>query len=254
MTPVGPRCPDHATQGAPRVRAPIQQRARRRVGYVQSNVPIVTYSLIGLNVLIYLVTLAQGSCINNPGVDIFFDWALFGPAVADGGWWRLLTSAFLHGSLIHISLNMIVLYMVGSSVERYLGPFRYLALYIVSGLAGAAGALLVNPLQVTVGASGAIYGIFGALFVVEYLETGTLAGQALTLIVINLALTFTIPNISWGGHVGGLIGGILATLAISRFGRGHAAYGRPGVVGFGALLIVGAISIAVAYWKVRGYA
>jgi membrane associated rhomboid family serine protease len=254
MTPVGPRCPDHATTGRPTQRAPIQARARRRVGFLRTNQPIVTVALIGVNVLVYLITVAQGASINSPGGSLFEKWALFGPAVANGDWWRLLTAAFLHGSILHIGLNMFVLYLVGGAVESFMGPGRYLALYLVSGLAGSAGALVVNPTEVTVGASGAIYGIFGALLIIEYSQTGSLAGQAMTLIAINLALSFTIPGISWGGHVGGLIGGILATLAISRFGRGHIAYGRPGVVGIVGLLAVGVASVAVAYFKVRGYA
>ena len=211
--------------------------------------------MIALNVVIYLVTVAQGAGINSPGGSLFFDWVLFGPAIADGGWWRLLTSAFLHGSLIHIAMNMFVLYVVGSAVERYLGSLRYLGVYLVSGLAGSAGALLVNPTQVTVGASGAIWGVFGALFIIEYRETGSLAGQAMSLIVINLVLTFTIPNISWGGHVGGLVGGTLATLALLQFGGARATYGRrPDFVGVSALVLVALASVAVAYWKVRGYA
>jgi len=255
MTPVGPRCPDHATQGRERLRAPVQERARRRVGRFQHNEPVVTWTMIALNVVIYLVTVAQGAGINSPGGGLFFDWVLFGPAVADGGWWRLLTSAFLHGSIIHIAMNMFVLYIVGSAVETYLGSLRYLGVYLVSGLAGAAGALLVNPTQVTVGASGAIYGVFGALFIIEYRETGTLAGQAMSLIAINLVLSFAIPNISWGGHVGGLIGGIVATLVLLRFGRGRTTYGRrPDFVGISGLVLVAIVSVAVAYWKVRGYA
>jgi membrane associated rhomboid family serine protease len=254
MTPVGPRCPDHATTGRPTRRAPIQARARRRAGFLRTNQPIVTMALIGVNVLVYLITVAQGAGINSPGGSLFEKWALFGPAVANGDWWRLLTAAFLHGSILHIGLNMFVLYLVGGAVESFMGPVRYLALYLVSGLAGSAGALVVDPTQVTVGASGAIYGIFGALLIIEYTQTGSLAGQAMTLIAINLALSFTIPGISWGGHVGGLIGGILATLAISRFGRGHIAYGRPGIVGIVGLIAVGVASVAVSYWKVRGYA
>jgi membrane associated rhomboid family serine protease len=254
MTPVGPRCPDHATTGRPARRAPVQERARRRAGSLQTSQPIVTMALIGLNVLVYLITVAQGAGINSPGGRLFEKWALFGPAVANGDWWRLLTAAFLHGSVLHIGMNMFVLYLVGGAVESYMGSVRYLALYAVSGLAGSAGALVVDPTQVTVGASGAIYGIFGALLIIEYSQTGSLAGQAMTLIAINLALSFTIPGISWGGHVGGLIGGIFATLAISRFGRGHIAYGRPGLVGIVGLIAVGVASVAVAYWKVRGYA
>jgi len=226
----------------------------RRASFLQTSQPVVTMALIGINVLVYLVTVAQGSGISSPGGSLFNNWALFGPAVANGDWWRLLTAAFLHGSILHIGFNMFVLYVVGGAVESFMGPMRYLALYLVSGLAGSAGALVVDPTQVTVGASGAIYGIFGALLIIEYTQTGSLAGQAMTLIAINLALSFTIPGISWGGHVGGLIGGILATLAISRFGRGHIAYGRPGIVGIAGLIVVGVASVAVAYWKVRGYA
>lgn len=254
MTPVGPRCPDHATQGRTKVRAPVQERAARRVGSFQRTQPIVTWTIIGANVLIYLITVGQGAGINDPGGKLFNSWLLYGPDVHDGGWWRLVTAEFLHGNLLHIALNMFVLYLIGSAVESYLGPSRYLALYAVSGLAGSAGALVVTPNSPTVGASGAIYGIFGAWFIIEYLETGTLAGQALTVIAINLALTFTIPNVSWGGHVGGLIGGVLATLAMSRFGRGSITYGRPGLLGVAALIAVGAASVAIAYWKVRGYA
>jgi membrane associated rhomboid family serine protease len=254
MTPVGPRCPDHATTGRPTRRAPVQQRAMRRASFLQTNQPVVTMALIGVNVLVYLITVAQGGGINAPGGSLFEKWALFGPAVANGDWWRLLTAAFLHGSILHIGFNMFVLYVVGGAVESFMRPARYLALYVVSGLAGSAGALVVDPTQVTVGASGAIYGIFGALLIIEYSQTGSLAGQAMTLIAINLALSFTIPGISWGGHIGGLIGGILATLALSRFGRGHIAYGRPGLVGIAGLIAVGVASVAVSYWKVRGYA
>jgi membrane associated rhomboid family serine protease len=217
-------------------------------------VPVVTYGMIGLNVIIYLITVAQGAGINQPGGSLFAKWWLDAPEVAHGGWWRLITAAFLHGSILHLGFNMFVLYVVGTTVELYLGPLRYLALYFVSGLAGSAGALIATPNGVTVGASGAIFGIFGALLIIEYQQTGSLAGQAMTLIAINLVISFSVPNISYGGHIGGLIGGILATLALSRFGRGHAAYGRPGLVGIAGLVIVAAASVAVAYWRVRGYA
>jgi membrane associated rhomboid family serine protease len=107
---------------------------------------------------------------------------------------------------------------------------------------------------VTVGASGAIFGILGALLILEWQATGKLGGQAMTLIVINLAFSFTFAGISWGGHVGGLIGGILATLAFARWGKGHAAYGRLGITGSLGLVAVAIASVVVAYWKVRGLA
>src|SRR4051794_28898355 len=217
MTPVGPRCPDHARA---RVAGTPQQRVRMRLPR-PSGQPYVTYGLIGANVLVYLVTVAQGAGINSPGGSLFANWLLYGPAVANGDWWRLLTAAFLHGGILHIALNMLALYWLGSPVETILGPYRYVAVYVVSGLAGSAGALLVSPVEPTVGASGAIFGIMGALLIIEYQQTGQLAGQALTLIAINLLFTFSVPGVSWGGHIGGLVGGILATLALSRFGRGH---------------------------------
>jgi membrane associated rhomboid family serine protease len=149
---------------------------------------------------------------------------------------------------------MLAIGWLGVPVERFVGHLRFLGIYIVSGLAGAAGALIATPTGITVGASGAVFGILGALLVIEYQQTGKLAGQAFTLIVINLAFSFTVSGISVGGHIGGLIGGIASMLALSRFGRAHVAYGRPGLLGIAALVAVGALSIAVSYWKVRGYA
>jgi membrane associated rhomboid family serine protease len=255
MTPVGPRCPDHATQGRPSVRAPVRQRASRRVAYIRSDQPFVSYGLIGVNVVVYLISISQaGGMINSPSPVFLTKWGLIGPAVANGDWWRLITAAFLHANIIHIGFNMLAIGWLGAPVERFIGHARYLALYIVSGLAGSAGALIATPLGLTVGASGAVFGILGALLIIEYQQTGSIAGQAFTLIVINLAFSFTVNGISVGGHIGGLIGGIAAMLALSRFGRAHVAYGRPGLLGVGALVAVGVLSILVSYWKVRGYA
>ena len=126
-------------------------------------------------------------------------------------------------------------------------------LYLVSGLAGSAGALIANPNAVTVGASGAIFGILGAAVVLERQQTNVLGGSALTLIVVNLAFTFAVPGISIGGHLGGLAGGVLAMLALSRFGQHRVVYARNDLVGFASLIAVGVLSVVVAYWKVRGY-
>src|SRR3954469_6349272 len=139
MQPVGPRRPDHATQGKPRLRRPVRQRTMRRVTASSTEQPFVTWALIAVNVAVYLVTVAQGNGINRPGGSLFAKWVLYGPAVANGDWWRLITAAFLHASLLHIGLNMVALVWLGGPVERYLGHFQYLALYVVSGLAGSAG-------------------------------------------------------------------------------------------------------------------
>jgi membrane associated rhomboid family serine protease len=251
MAPVGIRCPDHAGKTRARIAPRPIVRAQRQLG---GTFAPVTKALIGINVLVYLITAVQGAGLNSPGGSLFDKAALYGPLVAHGDWWRLFTAAFLHANIIHIAFNMFALWVIGGPVETYLGRSRFLGLYLVSGLAGSAGALIQAPTAVTVGASGAIFGILGALLIIEWQATGRLAGQAMTLIVINLAFSFTFSGISWGGHVGGLIGGILATLAFARWGRGHAAYGRLGLGAALALVLIAAGSVALAYWKVRGLA
>ena len=149
---------------------------------------------------------------------------------------------------------MLALWWIGRPLEDYLGPIRYLLLYLVSGLAGSAGALIVNPTAVTVGASGAIFGILGAAIVLERQGTYVLGGSALTLLIVNIAFTFAVPGISIGGHLGGLAGGALCILALSRFGKGSAAYSRIDTASIVSLVAIGLISVAVAYWKVKGYA
>jgi membrane associated rhomboid family serine protease len=162
---------------------------------------------------------------------------------------------FLHASIVHIAFNMFALWVIGRPVEQYLGPVRYVGLYLVSGLAGSAGALLQAPLSPTVGASGAIFGILGAMVILEWQVTGQLAGQAMSLVAINLVISFLIPGISWGGHVGGLIGGILIMLAYAHWSdRGRAQYGQIGIPGLIGLFTVAAASVAIAYFRVRGYA
>jgi membrane associated rhomboid family serine protease len=170
------------------------------------------------------------------------------------GWYRLVTAMFLHEDLLHIGFNMFALYLIGTPVEQYLGRARYLGLYFVSGLAGSAGALLQTPTTPVLGASGAIFGILGAMLILEWQVTGRLAGNAMTWIVINLVISFAIPNISWGGHVGGLIGGILVTLAYAHWRGGRAQYGQLGIGGVLGLIAVAAGSVVLAYFRVRGYA
>jgi membrane associated rhomboid family serine protease len=247
--PVGIRCPEHAgkVQGAARMTKGVRRAAYEGTG------ALVTKALIVVNVLVYLVTLAQGSSINQVSGSLFARWALYAPALANGDWYRLLTSTFLHAGLIHLGFNMFILWYVGSPVEQAIGRGRFLALYIVSGLAGSAGALVVSPDAVTVGASGAIFGVLGAALVLERQGNYVLGGQALGLIVINLVITFVLPStISVGGHVGGLIGGAVSMLALSRLGRTHAIYGRPGLLGILGVVAVGVASVLVAYFRVQG--
>ena len=253
--PVGLRCPEHAGGRRPAAKAlggrVVVRAPQTRFGGTQA---LVTKTLIALNVGIYLIGAAQGGGLNNPGGRLYYKFLLFGPSVAAGDWWRLITSAFLHASVLHIAFNMLALWWFGGPVEEYLGRARFIGLYFAAGLAGSAGALLQSPTTPVLGASGAIFGILGAMLILEWQATGRLGGNAMTLIVINLVISFAIPNISWGGHVGGLIGGIFATLAYARWGRGHAAYGRLGYGGVIGLIAVAGVSIAIAYWQVRGYA
>jgi len=257
FAPVGIRCPDHAgvRRGSTNRIRPRPVRRAPGVALATANAP-VTKALIAINVAIYLVTVVQGQGLSSPGGSLYLHWLLYGPWVANGGWYRLLTSMFLHGFLLHIVFNMVALWFIGAPVEQYLGRARYIGLYFVSGLAGAAGALLQAPTVPTVGASGAIFGILGAMLIIEWQVTGRLAGNAMTWIVINLVIDF-IPgtHISWGGHIGGLIGGIVVTLAYAHWSdRGRAQYGQLGLGGVLGLVVVAAGSIALAYWKVRGYA
>jgi membrane associated rhomboid family serine protease len=248
MAPVGIRCPEHSgkPQGVQRVTKGVRRAAFEGTG------ARVTKALIGVNVAVYVAELATGGGVNGTGSTIYLHGVLFGPLLEQGEWWRLVTAAFLHYGPVHLILNMVALYWFGSLLEERIGSGRYLLLYLVSGLGGSAGALLWSNgfLTPTVGASGAIFGILGAGFVLERQRDYVFGGSALGVIVINFVFTFSISGISKGGHIGGLVGGILCALGLTRFGRGHAAYGRPGVLGVATIVVVGVASIAVAYWRV----
>jgi membrane associated rhomboid family serine protease len=251
MAPVGIRCPDHSgkAQGVQRVTTGVRRAAFEGTGAK------VTKALIGINVAVYVAELATGGGVNGTGSTIYLKGVLFGPLLEQGEWWRLVTAAFLHYGPIHLLLNMVALYWFGSLLEERIGSGRYLLLYLVSGISGSAGALLWSNgfLTPTVGASGAIFGILGAGLVLERQRDYVFGGSALGVIVINFVFTFSISGISKGGHIGGLVGGVICALGLTRFGRGHAAYGRPGLLGAATILLVGVASIAIAYWRVTSY-
>jgi membrane associated rhomboid family serine protease len=259
MAPVGIRCPEHSgrPQGVQRVTRGVHRAAFEGVGAK------VTRALIAINVAVYVAELATGGGINGVHSTIYEKGVLVAGhtvdrhghliGVAQGDYWRLITAAFLHYGPFHLLLNMLALYWFGSLLEERIGSGKYLLLYLVSGLAGSAGALILNPLQPTVGASGAIFGVLGAGLVLERQRDYVFGGSALGVIVLNLVFTFSISNISIGGHIGGLIGGAAAALGLTRFGRTHAAYGRPGAFGIATMLFVGVASVLIAYWKAKGY-
>jgi membrane associated rhomboid family serine protease len=170
---------------------------------------------------------------------------LFGPAIDVGGdYWRLVTSGFLHANLLHIGLNMYLLWVLGQMLEPAIGSLRFAAIYFVSLLSGSFGALLVNPAKPTLGASGAVFGLMGAAFI-ELRHRGIDPMQAGIggLILFNLVFSFLFPGISYGGHIGGLIGGGLAAMALHAGDRA-----RSRALGFAgcAVLAVAAAAAAIA--------
>jgi membrane associated rhomboid family serine protease len=246
---VGIKCPECAGQ-------PTGARAgAKRVRRTTAGTGItVTKALIAVNVVVYLVQVAQSPGGFTPAGEFFARWALFGPAIADGEWWRLLTAAFMHANPIHILFNMLMLWWFGQALEAALGPLRFAGIYLVAALAGSAGALLLTPMDYTVGASGAVFGILGAGLVLERQQIWVFGGSAMGVVVLNVAFTFLIARISIGGHIGGLVGGALAVLALTSLGRRHALYGRFDAVSAASFVGLAVASVVIAYLKVRGLA
>ncbi len=233
---VGFLCPDDAGERSRIVRP-------RLYGGRQ---PVATISLIAINIAVFV--LERGG---NSNTYVFRHGALTGVGVADGQWWRVVTAAFLHANILHIAFNMYALWLLGKPLERYIGSARFLVIYTVSGISGSAGALLLTNAYVpTVGASGAIFGLMGALLVLER-RGMPLVGPLLPILLINLVFTFGVAGISIGGHIGGLIGGILAALGLERFGRGHIAYGKLGLVGLLVLAAILALDGGLIWYAVR---
>ncbi|HXV56955.1 MAG TPA: rhomboid family intramembrane serine protease [Gaiellaceae bacterium] len=247
---VGIKCPECA--GQPTGARATGRKVSRAAGAASGTV--VTKTLIGVNVAVYLVSVAQGSGGFAPAQSFVNRWALNGLAVADGEWYRMITGAFLHASLIHIGFNMLMLWWFGQALEAALGRGRFLGIYLVSALAGSAGALLLSAANTnTVGASGAVFGILGAGLVLERRQMYVFGGAALGVVLLNVVFTFAVSNISIGGHLGGLAGGMLAVLALSAAGR-HPVYGRLDALAVLSLVGIAAASVLIAYLRVRGYA
>jgi membrane associated rhomboid family serine protease len=254
--PVGIRCPEHS--GKPQGIQKVTRAAERAVtGVGGRRLNAVTLGLIAINVGVVLVELASGSGASFTNNSIFEQGSLFATGyvsasgqplgVAHGEWWRLFTSMFLHASFFHLAVNMYSLYFVGTIMEQVIGRWRFLLLYLASGLAGSAGALVWSPLQPTVGASGAIFGVLGGLLILERRRHIATGGQVAGIIVLNLVITFAFSSsISVGGHVGGLIGGMVLMLALLQFQRST-------LYSIAAIVAVSAAAVVVAYAKVRNY-
>lgn len=186
--------------------------AKRNQEVFEPKVPVVTYALIGANVVIFLLMMLSGHF--NYITNLFCN---YGDAVRAGQYYRLFTSAFIHGGLLHLVVNMYSLYIVGSQVESYMGKFKFCIIYLFSALAGSLLSITVSS-YASVGASGAIFGLLGSLLYFGYHYRvylgNVLRSQIIPLIIVNLLLGFMVPGIDNFAHIGGLIGGLLMTLAL----------------------------------------
>ena len=231
---VGFQCPECVAEGHKTTRS-----ARTTFGGLRpTNAATTSLVLIGINVVVWLgivlgggvgsrlfnllVLRPDGACdLQNGYLDVQASeaactaaGATWLPGVADGAWWQLLTTAFVHVQPLHLAFNMFALYILGPQLELYFGRARFLALYLISALTGSATVYwFASQYSPTLGASGAIYGLLGALLVISLKVRINLQGL-LVLIGINLLLTFTISNISWPGHLGGLAGGAAAAAVL----------------------------------------
>jgi membrane associated rhomboid family serine protease len=239
-TPVGMRCPGCA-----------RERTHVRTLRTIPSAAVVTQTLIGINVLVFLVEVATGTSLGGGGSGagtLVLKGGLDGPDITQHHqYWRLLTAGFLHYSLLHIAFNMFFLYIIGRMLEPAVGRANFAAIYLASLLAGSFGALLFEPNALTVGASGACFGVFGALIVVSY-DSGIpiwRSGLGPTLL-INIVFSLSVNGISIGGHLGGIIGGMIAGAAVieldQRRGMRSAALAACSVVAVAS--VAGAIAVA----------
>ncbi|MFI5028723.1 MAG: rhomboid family intramembrane serine protease [Solirubrobacterales bacterium] len=243
-TPVGMRCPECAGQRT-RVTTGVPGG-----GDAFSRSP-ATFILIGINVLVYLIEIARGhGGLEATGNPLPLEFGLFGPSVASGEWYRLLTSAFIHGGLWHIGGNMLLLFFLGRILEPGIGTTRFLAIYFVSLFAGSLGALVSTPEALSYGASGAVFGILSATFVIARGRgVNALASSVGILILINLAFSFGVAGISIGAHIGGLLAGFACAGLVLAGERGMlgARHAVAELTAMGALgLAMIAIAIAIA--------
>ncbi len=245
-TPVGMRCPECAGQTTRVKRAPAG------VSGLSAGRAPATYALIAINVAFFVAEVASGSSAGigfSGGGSVFHNLALDGPQVANGDWYRIVTGGFLHAGLLHIAFNMFALFILGTLLEPAIGSPRFLGIYGVSLLAGSLGALIATPNALTVGASGAVFGLMSAAFIIaRHRGLEQVAGQIGFYVLINLLFTFGVSGISVGGHIGGLIGGGLAALVVAFGERRRVGGAIEGLVlvALGAAAFAGCLAAASA--------
>jgi membrane associated rhomboid family serine protease len=236
-TPVGMRCPECA-----------KQRTQVRTAATLTGDPQLTYGLIVVNVIVFLglVLGSGGGGGLSVGGPVFREGVLFAPLVAEGEVWRIITGGFLHGSLIHILFNMYFLYFLGTLLEPAIGRLRFAIIYFVSLVGGSLGAIALQPESPVVGASGAVFGLLAASLLASRARgiDPMQSGLGVTLL-LNLGITFLIPGISIGGHLGGLLfGGIVGYLMFEVADRRRTA--RTPVLAACTVLGVAGFALAVA--------
>jgi membrane associated rhomboid family serine protease len=229
------------------MRCPECSRERTQVRTVRSvtTAPVVTQALIAINVIVFLAETAAGAPLGGGGGgSIWNHGVLYGPLISQNHeYWRLITGGFLHDGLFHILVNMLSLYWVGMVLEPAIGHVNFAAVYLASLLAGSFGALLFQPGIPTVGASGAIFGIFGCLIVVAYHRGIPIWQSGLGFVlVINLLFSVTFSGISIGGHLGGLVAGLICGEAIVQWSERR----RLPVLAIGVCAVVAVASVALA--------
>jgi membrane associated rhomboid family serine protease len=240
MTPtsVGMRCPECASQ-----KTKVRRVAKTPIGGLTTQRPVATYTIIAINIVAFLAELTTGSggFSGAQSGTVFDKGALFGPLVhVNHEYWRLVTSGFLHANFLHIALNMWFIYAIGSTLEPALGRVRYVALYFTALLCGSFGVLLLQPDSVAIGASGAAFGLLGAL-IVEARSRGIDLWQSGLLLtaLINFVFTFTVSGISIGAHVGGFLGGVLIGVIFDQADRRR----LPQAVAVGACVVIAAAAV-----------
>jgi membrane associated rhomboid family serine protease len=229
---VGFQCPECVAEGNKGIR-----QARSAFGGSLVRTPYVTWAILAINVLVFAAQYLIGGAVTS-------ELAMWPLGVAAGEPYRLLTAAVVHGGVFHILFNSWALYVVGPYLERAFGHVRYLALYLLSALGGSVLSLWFDPLQQpTVGASGAIFGLFGAVFVVGRRLNMDVRGIAV-LIGINLVLTFVVPGISWTGHIGGLVTGAALAAGLAYAPRNNRTLWQ-------VLALGGALAVLAAFVVIR---
>ena len=256
---MGYQCPECVAEGARTTR-----KARTAYGGIRRGNPgLTSMVLIAVNAAVWLLVLATGGNRSR-----LLDWlelrpnglceigrsfynvppscparGTFFPGVADGAWWQLMTSAFTHVEVLHIGFNMLALWILGPQLEAAIGRARFLALYLLSALAGSTAVYWLTPeYQATLGASGAVFGLMGALLVLA-LKMRANPQPILVWIGINFVFTLIGANISWQGHLGGFLGGVLIAVILAWSPRVHRTWWQ--TAGLGAFAVALLLAIAV---------